>query len=237
VTLGFAMLALAACAEVQTICPAETMLRRRIFSGGSEAEWCHRADGVREGPEVRYFESGTRMLEAEYVDGVREGEWRYYTNGNQMWRRDRWADGTVVDKKIAVPRRASDGTPVDVLAPVESDVIKLASADPTLGRAASARPSFMAWYADGKPRALGQYDGEGLRTGTWRFWHPGGGLAREVDYDAGVRQRFFREWHANGRPKTDGGYVVGERDGRWRRWDEAGHVVSDQTFGRVMLAP
>ena len=65
---------------------------------------------------------------------------------------------------------------------------------------------------------LGRYDGDGLRTGTWQFWYETGVLAREVDYDAGLRERLFREWHPNGQAKTDGAYSVGERAGRWRRW-------------------
>jgi antitoxin component YwqK of YwqJK toxin-antitoxin module len=235
----FTLGALGACAEFQTVCPDGTAHRRRVFSGGSESEWCHRDDDVREGPEVRYFESGVRMLEGGYLDGVRHGEWRYYTNARWLWRVDRWEDGALVDKKLAPPPLDPNGSPVDVLAPTESDVIKLASADPNLGRAVRGHelPPFAMWYADGKPRVLGHYDGDGLRTGTWRFWHRDGGLAREIDYDAGVRQRFFREWHPNGQRKTDGAYVVGERDGRWRRWDEAGHLLSDQTFGHVRMAP
>jgi len=237
-TAAFAVV-LGGCAEVQVVCPEGTAAGRHIFSGGAEAEWCHRADDVHQGPEIRYYESGVRMIEGAYLDGVRQGEWRYYTSGSRMWRRDRWEDGALVGKLIAPARRGPDGAFVDVLEPTDSDVIKLASADPELSRRlrADELPVFAVWYADGKPRLLGHYDGEGLRTGTWRFWYEGGGLAREVDYDAGVRERLFREWHPNGRPKTDGAYSVGERDGRWRRWDEAGHLVSDETYPRGMLPP
>jgi hypothetical protein len=230
-----------ACAEIQTVCPEGTEARRRIFSGGSEAEWCHRDDGVRQGPEVRYYESGDKMIEGGYLDGARHGEWRYYAAGDPQrpWRRDRWEDGAVVDKKVDLPPRAPGGPPVDVLAPTDSLIIKLASADPLLGRAARADelPPFAVWYADGKPRVLGRYDRDGLRTGTWRFWYEAGGLAREIDYDGGVRHRVFREWHGNGQPKTDGAYADGERDGRWRRWDEPGRLASDQIYARGMLPP
>jgi MORN repeat variant len=227
------------CAEIQTVCPMGTEARRRIFSGGSEAEWCHRDDGVHQGPEVRYYESGARMIEGAYLDGVRHGEWHYYTSDGSLWRRDKWEDGALIAMKVDLPQGAPNTGHVDVLAPTDSMVIKLASADPTLGRAIreSDLPAFAVWYADGRPRVFGHYDREGLRTGVWRFWYEGGGLAREVSYDAGVRHRIFREWHASGQPRTDGFYIDGERDGRWRRWDEAGQQVRDQTYTRAMLPP
>lgn len=230
---------LVACAEIQTVCPAGTEVRRRIFSGGAESEWCHRDDGVHQGPEVRYYEDGTRMIEGMSLDGARHGEWRYHVASGPTWRWERWEDGALIAKKIDLPRGGAGGPPVDVLAPTSSQIIKLASADPGLTRTArdNELPVFAAWYADGKPRVLGHYDRDGQRTSTWRFWHEGGGLAREVGFDAGMRQGPFQEWHANGRAKTDGAYTAGERDGRWRRWDEAGRLVADQDYARVMLPP
>jgi hypothetical protein len=234
-----ALAALGCSAELQTVCPDGTQGRRRVFSGGGESEWCHRDDGVRQGPELRFYDSGATMSEGGYLDGARSGDWRYYVANGWAWRRDRWEDGALVEKKLALPERSPDGAPIDVLAPTQSLVIKLASADPTLGRTVRADelPAFAVWYADGKPRVLGRYDRDGLRMGTWRFWYETGGLAREVDFDSGVRHRFFREWHPNGKPKTDGAYDAGERDGRWRRWDQAGRLVDDRTYTRVMLPP
>jgi antitoxin component YwqK of YwqJK toxin-antitoxin module len=239
VLAGVVALAAGACSEIQTVCPSGTEARRRIYSGGGEAEWCHRDDGVRQGAEARYYESGRKMLDGAYLDGVRHGDWHYYVADGAAWRRDRWEDGALVAKKIDLPPAPPNGAAIDVLAPTESNIIKLASADPGLGRSArdGDLPTFAVWYGDGKPRVLGHYDRDGLRTGTWSFWNESGRLAREVTYDAGVRQGAFREWHANGRPKTDGAYAVGERDGRWRRWDEGGRLVADQMQGRVMLPP
>jgi antitoxin component YwqK of YwqJK toxin-antitoxin module len=237
---GVAMLAsLSACAEVLVVCPEGTGPQRRIFSGGAEAEWCHRGDGVRQGLEVRYYESGAKMLEGAYLDGARFGEWFYYPSAGPPWRRDRWEDGALVDKRIELPARDANQPAVDPLAPTDSLVIKLAAADPTLGRVVreDELPAFAVWYANGKPRVLGRYDRDGYRTRTWRFWFESGGLAREVMYDAGVRHGQFREWHENGQAKTDGSYEDGERDGHWRRWDETGRLVSDQTYARAMVAP
>jgi antitoxin component YwqK of YwqJK toxin-antitoxin module len=227
------------CTGFQTECPLGTEAQRRIYSGGAETEWCHRADGVRHGPEARYYESGAPMIGGGYFDGVRQGEWRYLTHDGLVWRRDRWEDGALVDKHVDQAGAPSNAAPGDVLAPTNSMVIKLASADPLLGRASRADelPPFAAWYANGKPRLLGRYDHEGLRTGTWWFWYEDGQVARQVDYDAGVRHRTFREWHTGGVSKTDGFYINGERDGHWRRWDGQGRLVADQEYGHGMLPP
>jgi antitoxin component YwqK of YwqJK toxin-antitoxin module len=239
---GIAIVAvLSGCAEIQTVCPAGTEAKRRIYSGGAEAEWCRRPDGVHQGPEVRYYESGDRMIEGAFLDGVRQGEWHYYAaDGSRVpWRRDRWEDGALVGKKVETPPRAANQPAIDPLAPTSSNIIKLASADPGLGRKArdDELPTFTSWYDDGKPRVEGHYDLDGLRTKTWRFWAPGGVVVRAVTYDAGVRHGSFREWHPNGRSKTEGEYEDGERAGRWRRWDENGGLLADQVYERGMLPP
>jgi antitoxin component YwqK of YwqJK toxin-antitoxin module len=227
------------CAETQTVCPEGTDVTRRIFSGGGEVEWCRREDGVRQGGEGRYYENGATMIEGSYLDGAREGLWRYYAQGRRApWREDRWEDGAMVDQRLDA-RATEMGAGADLMEPTSSGVIKLVSADPRLGRLARAAdlPPFAVWYDNGRPRVLGHYDADGLRSGTWRYWFEAGGLTREVDYDAGVRHRLFREWHANGRPKTDGFYLDGERSGRWRRWNEVGQVVDDHDYTHVMLPP
>jgi antitoxin component YwqK of YwqJK toxin-antitoxin module len=243
--LGFLALAsaivatLGACAEFQVVCPAGTGPQRRVFSGGAESEWCRRGDGVRQGLELRFYENGAKMIQGAYVDGARFGEWFYYPNQGPAWRRDRWEDGALMAKQIELPPRDANQPAVDVLAPTSSLVIKLASADPTLGRTSREQelPVFSVWYGSGKPRVLGHYDRDGFRARTWQFWYESGTLAREIMYDAGVRDGQFREWHENGQAKTDGAYDDGERDGRWRRWDETGKLVSDQTYTHVMVSP
>ncbi len=238
--LGLALVAaLDACVGIQIACPAGTEGQRRVFSGGAEAEWCHRDDGVRQGLEVRSYEAGGRMLVGAYLDGARFGEWAYTTKDGLEWRRDRWEDGALVAKTVEPPPRPPNEPPVDVSQPTSSLIISLAAADPTLGRAVreDELPAFAVWYDDGKPRVLGRYDREGFRTRIWRFWYEGGVLAREVTYDAGVRSGAFREWHPNGAAKTDGAYAEGERDGRWRRWDDRGRLVADETFTHAMLPP
>ena len=70
-----------ACSHAQTVCPRGATLTRRVYTGGVESEWCRRdADRVRQGTEIRYYESGVKLLEGLFVDGVQHGVWRYYWN-------------------------------------------------------------------------------------------------------------------------------------------------------------
>jgi hypothetical protein len=79
----------AACATARTTCPLGTELARRIYSGGPETEYYHRPDGVRQGPETRYYESGAEHVAGEYLDGTQNGVWRYRFSNGRNWRAER----------------------------------------------------------------------------------------------------------------------------------------------------
>jgi uncharacterized protein len=233
---GFAMAAvIGACSHAQTVCPRGAALARRVYSGGGETEWCRRdVDRVRQGAEVRYYESGVRLMEGLYVDGVQHGTWRYYWNTGEMWREESWNDGELVDQKIitrAAKMRAGERSDVGFSRPGLIRITEI-DRDPMLRRRQVEQEarSFSERYDDGKPRVLGRYDGDGARWGVWWFWYPNGQLAREVEYEAGVRSHGFREWYENGHARTDGAYIAGRKSDRWRRWDSGGRIVDDNFF-------
>ena len=64
----------------------------------------------------------------------------------------------------------------------------------------------------------------------WWFWYPNGQLAREVEYESGVRIHGFREWYEDGHARTDGSYVAGRKDSHWRRWEPSGRLVEDGEY-------
>ena len=228
-----AAVAFGACSHAQTVCPLGASLARRVYGGGGEAEWCRRdVDRVRQGAEVRYYESGVRLMEGLSVDGVQHGIWRYYWNTGEMWREETWNDGELVAQKIVTRAAKLSAAARSELGFTSSGIIKIASYDPTLRRKQVEQDSrsFSDRYPDGKPRALGRYDGDGSRWGVWWFWFPNGQLAREVEYEGGVRHRGFREWYEDGHARTDGAYLTGRKDGHWRRWDAAGGLIEDDLF-------
>jgi len=226
--VALALAAAAGCAPPRVACPAGTTLARHVYSGGGDATWCRRADAVRNGPESRRYENGIESVSGEYVDGAQSGVWRYRFNDGRSWRAERWDDGALL--AVTVDPAVARMTPAQLaaLGPTTSGVIKLAAHDPT--RAAAPR-EVVRRDPSGAPRLAGAYDGDGLRTGVWRFWFPNGRLAREIEFAAGVRDRAAREWHENGAPAAEGFYAGGVRDGRWRFWDPSGRLIREVTYG------
>jgi hypothetical protein len=220
--IALGSLALASCAASRALCPPETTLRRHVYSGGGDAEWCGRADGVRQGPESRIYENGVEWVTGTYVDGAQSGVWRYRFNDGRNWRAERWEDGALLAVTVDPAVAAMTPSELAAVGPTTSGVIKLAAHDPVAGVAAT---PIVAHYPDGAPRLAGAYDAEGLRTGVWRTWYPNGRLAREIEFAAGVRDRGAREWHDDGAPAADGFYAGGVRDGTWRFWDRAGRLL------------
>ncbi len=223
--LGLA-LCTGACPASRNLCPADTSVARHVYSGGGDAEWCRRADGVRQGPESRIFENGVESAQGGYVDGAQSGVWRYRFNDGRNWRAERWEDGELL--AVTLDPAVARMTPGELaaLGPTTSGVIKLAAHDPT---AAGEGRQVILRHPNGGPRLAGAYDSEGLRTGLWRYWYPNGRLAREIEFAGGVRDRAAREWYENGAPAADGFYAGGRRDGRWRFWDTRG-VVREITY-------
>ena len=230
--LALAIVALGGCATARTTCPVGTELARRIYSGGAEAEYCHRPDGIRQGPETRYYESGAEHVSGEYLDGAQSGVWRYRFSDGRNWRAERWDDGALVGTTVDPAVAQMSPEQLEALGPTSSNIIKLTSHDPRLYREAREKGggNFVARWPNGRTRVAGDYDADGLRAGVWRFWYEDGRLAREVEYLAGIRERAAREWHPNGTLAAEGFYVGGEREGQWRWWDAGGRPAGEAAY-------
>jgi hypothetical protein len=231
--LAVALSALAGCASSRTLCPPDTTVARHVYSGGGDAEWCRSVDGLRQGPESRSYENGVESATGSYVDGAQSGVWRYRFNDGRNWRAERWDDGALVATTVDPAVARMSAAELAAAGPTTSGVIKLASRDPLRAAdssgAETAREVVLRWPS-GRARAAGPVDGEGLRTGLWRFWFEDGKLAREIEFAGGVRDRSARAWHPNGAPAADGFYVEGVRDGTWRFWDARGQPLRDMTY-------
>ena len=225
--------ALAGCASSRTSCPDDTTLARHVYSGGGDAEWCRLPDGLRQGPESRNYENGVESVVGSYVEGALSGVWRYRFNDGRNWRAEQWDDGALLASTVDPAVARMSAAELAVAGATTSGVIKLAAHDPLRAPAGSGpdgpREIVLRW-SSGRLRAAGAVDGEGLRTGLWRFWLEDGTLAREIEFAAGVRDRSARAWHANGKPATEGFYVEGVRDGTWRFWDARGQPLRPVTY-------
>jgi len=191
-------LALAGCAAPRALCPPGAALARHVYSGGGDAEWCRRADGLRQGPESRAYENGVESVTGSYDEGAQSGVWRYRFNDGRNWRAERWDDGALVETIVDPAVARMSAAELAAAGPTTSGVIKLAAHDPLpaldASGAAMARQVVLRWPG-GQLRAAGGVDGEGLRTGVWRFWSEDGRPAREIEFAGGIRDRAARAWH------------------------------------------
>jgi antitoxin component YwqK of YwqJK toxin-antitoxin module len=228
-----AVVAAAGCATPRTTCALGTELRRQVFSGGAEAEWCVRPDGARQGSETRFYESGAELASGAYVDGAQSGVWRYRFNDGRNWRAERWEDGALLQTTVDPAVARMSPAEMEALGPTTSGIIKLASHDPIPGREIreAPGPGFVSRFPNGRPHVAGSYDRDGLRVGDWRTWFEDGKPALELGYLGGVRDGDAREWHATGAPAAEGRYVAGAREGNWRFWNDRGQLTGE-TFYR-----
>jgi hypothetical protein len=226
-------IALAGCAAPRALCPPETTVARHVYSGGGDAEWCRRADGLRQGPESRAYENGVESVTGSYDAGAQSGVWRYRFNDGRNWRAERWDDGALVESIVDPAVARMSAAELAAAGPTTSGVIKLAAHDPLRALDASGAAltrEVVLRGPGGQLLAAGGVDGEGLRTGVWRFWYPDGKLAREIEFAGGIRDRAARSWHAGGAPASEGFYVEGVRDGTWRFWDPHGQPLPSVTY-------
>jgi hypothetical protein len=233
--------ALGGCASTRTLCPPDATVARHVYSGGGDAEWCRGADGLRQGPETRTYENGVESVSGAYVEGAQSGVWRYRFNNGRNWRAERWDDGALVETIVDPAAAQMSAAELAAAGPTTSGVIKLASRDPLPavdGTGPDAARDVVLRWPGGQLRAAGGVDGEGLRTGLWRFWSEDGKLSREIEFAGGVRDRAARAWHPGGAPAADGFYVEGVRDGIWRFWDARGQSLPAVTYrSAVAVSP
>ncbi|HXJ22291.1 MAG TPA: hypothetical protein VMT03_18875 [Polyangia bacterium] len=228
-----AALAAGACAPSRAICPPDTTVARHVYSGGGDAEWCRSLDGLRQGPESRAYENGVESVSGSYVDGAQSGVWRYRFNDGHNWRAERWDDGALIETTVDPAVARMSPAQLAAAGPTTSGVIKLASHDPLRAVDATGAPAahqVVRTWPSGRVRAAGPVDGEGLRTGVWRFWFEDGKPAREIEFAGGIRDRSARAWYPSGAPAADGFYVEGVRDGTWRFWDSRGQSLASVTY-------
>jgi hypothetical protein len=67
---------------------------------------------------------------------------------------------------------------------------------------------YVVMHANGRPHLRGEYR-DGVATGVWKTWYPGGAQSGEAEFRDGRTTGMLLGWHENGR----GSFVCGFRDG------------------------
>ena len=67
-------------------------------------------------------------------------------------------------------------------------------------------------------------DGEDVREGSFKSFHPDGSRKATGRYKAGREHGRWREWYADGKRRSNGTYESGSRTGKWEFWRPDGSV-------------
>jgi antitoxin component YwqK of YwqJK toxin-antitoxin module len=88
------------------------------------------------------------------------------------------------------------------------------------------------FYPDGKLRMEGEYK-EGLKDGRWASFYNNGNNWSEGFYKLGINHGKTTTWHENGQKYYEGFYNEGKRSGIWKFWDESGGFIKEIDYGSI----
>lgn len=85
------------------------------------------------------------------------------------------------------------------------------------------------WNSKGTKSGEGELR-NGLREGSWSFFHPSGGLRWRGTFERGVAVGPETAWHDNGTKMLEGTLVEGKREGIYRFWYDNGQLELEVEF-------
>lgn len=86
------------------------------------------------------------------------------------------------------------------------------------------------FYPDGNKRMEGEYL-EGSKHGTWTSWYNNGNKWSLGNYNKGINDGQTITWHENGQKYYEGFYKNSKRAGMWKFWDEKGEFIKEIDYG------
>ena len=88
------------------------------------------------------------------------------------------------------------------------------------------------FYPDGQIRMEGEYK-NGMKNGRWISYYNNGNRWSEGYYKKNINEGKTITWHENGQKYYQGYYKNGERKGKWKFWDENGKLIKEIDYGKI----
>lgn len=85
------------------------------------------------------------------------------------------------------------------------------------------------YYPDGQIRMEGEYR-NGKKHGHWISYYNNGNKWSEGYYEDGINHGKTNTWHENGKKYYTGYYDQGKRAGTWKFWDENGEFIKEINY-------
>ncbi len=173
-------------------------INRRDDQGNKQGVWMH-------------FHKNLRIKEeGNYVDDLRHGFFKYYTNTGNLIKTERWIMGVLQEPDATTEKM---------------EVRKIL--DKNTGHISSVGP-----YLQGQKEGVHrEYDEEGNVIGGG-IYAQGVVLAEGITDDMGRRQKHWKFYYQTGELKEEGGYIDGKRNGKWTYYFINGNVEQQGRYNR-----
>ena len=147
--------------------------------------------------------NGSTETEGRYTNGVREGNWTYWYEGEVF----------IDDGEDQEPNTGDEGEHNGIWDSTETVVIDLDGDT---------------FYDPPQIKMEGSYI-NGNRDSTWTSWYANGNKKEELNYTLGKLNGSQIHWYENGNKKDEGNYVNGKQEGSWVWYYETG-INKEQTY-------
>lgn len=193
-------------------------------------------NGTRHGMAIVWMTGGKVLRQTTYDNGIPVGEvMQLNAQSGEVERAATYIKGRqVVSKTTNFPRRNAKKTEAQFLAPKTIETspddfwnVRFAQYD-TEGEHLRHGVS-RTWHPTGQLQLQGQYNYDN-RVGQFVYWHPNGQKAAEGRFADDKHEGTWVWWHENGQKAAIGHYEDGALVGRWRWWNETGKLAKQMVY-------
>lgn len=176
----------------------------KVYSDGSE-----RYDGLH----VEYYTNGTKLLEGKYVDGKKEGDWRFWSKNGKLIKTEKYSNGKVNGSWTLFRDDGSKERDVSYKDGLRDGI-------------------WIDYDPDGKNQRVEQKEFKaGKKDGTWIHWNlKNGHETIEEHYKNGQLDGLQTGWYDNGKLRETDEYKNGQLDGKRVRWKDNGEKIDETIF-------
>ena len=177
---------------------------------------------------VTNYPSGALHTEGNYANGVRDGLWTIWYEGEVF--QDYGADGELNTQDEGEGNGVWDSTEAVTL-DLDGDTFFDPPQKKEEGsyKAGNRETLWTIWYATGSRKEEANYT-NGKLNGTLIRWYENGNKSQEGTYESGKQSGQWIWYYQSGIKKEQTGFFDGQQDGLWIQWFADGAKKSERKF-------
>jgi antitoxin component YwqK of YwqJK toxin-antitoxin module len=176
-----------------------------------------------DGPYKRYHDSGELMLEGQYKDGKRVGEWIGYHKNGQISNISTFNDGKKNIPEISYYEDGALKSKIEKKGDIHIEHSYYKSGELFFERAYKSG-YYKEFTEEGVLKVEANYRDFNL-YGKWKEYHKNGEVKWSVNYEQGYRNGIYEEFYDNGQLKVKGVILNEKKKGEEKRYDKNGNLV------------